>query len=453
MIIANAANGAISIIRLSGSGVIELLKDCIYINDKKCLFHDRELKERHYSLSDYAFLQKGMLQKSRFKGGEVEDSVMVVYFEAPKSYTGEDMVEIHAHGGSGITSLIIKYFIEKGVRLAENGEFTKRAFLNGKLDLSEAEGVLALINSGTQVQVQNAYKLHSGVLKDKIDKVLIELKEIIAKMSAAIDYPEEGVEEDTITEVEKKLKNILDEINKLKDSFSEGDIIKNGVDVVLTGDVNVGKSLILNALVGNDSAIVTDIAGTTRDIIKDSYQYKGYKFNIFDTAGIRESEDIVEKIGIEKAKNIIEQADIVLNVIDITAKNKQPKTNSQNTILVENKMDLVNDSTDDHQPATNHHIKISALKNINIDALKEKIYNKSINFTHNDIVLTEKRHYDCVFRCNEALKNAIKNIKTNSTDLVYSDLMVSYQSIAEITGIIVTDEIIDEVFSKFCVGK
>jgi len=433
-IIANASNGSISIIRLSGSGVIELLKECI---DK----------------STEIFLPS-FLQKTMFKANGIEDSVMVVYFKAPRSYTGEDMVEIHAHGGSGISSLIIKYFIERGVRLAEGGEFTKRAFLNGKLDLSKAEGVVALINSNTLSQVQNAYKLHSGVLKDKIDEVMAQLKSILAKMSAGIDYPEEGIEDDTIIEIEEKLKNILNQIKELKESFSQGELIKNGVDVVLTGEVNVGKSQLLNALVNKDSAIVTDIAGTTRDIIKDYYEYKGYKFNVFDTAGIRESVDKVEKIGIEKAKEMINKADVVLNVVDI--RKSKSKDLTENTILVENKMDLIdNDGVlpDDILIKNNNQIQISAIKHINIDLLKEKVYQKSIKNIQNDIVLTEKRHYDCVFRTYTALKNALDNIKTSNIDLIYSDLMVGYKSIGEITGAICTDDIIDEVFSKFCVGK
>jgi len=441
-IITNSANGAISIIRLSGKGVIELLNNCIYIKEKNFL-------------PDY--FKASLLQKCTFKTDDLNDSVMVVYFKNPRSYTGEDMVEIHAHGGIGITSLIMKYFIEKGVRLAKNGEFTKRAFLNGKLDLSSAEGVLSLINSETAEQVKNAYKLHSGVLKDKADEVLCQLKEMLSKMSACIDYPEEGIEEDTISEVETKIKNLLNQIIKLKDSYDDGNLIKKGVDVVLTGEVNVGKSQLLNALVGSESAIVTDIAGTTRDVIKDSYEYKGYKFNVFDTAGIRESEDKVERIGVEKAKMMVEKADIVLNVVDITTLSNTQTTHiynkHKNIILVVNKVDLVNLNCFKNKVSYNDGIEISALKNQNIDALKEKIYQKTINFTQKDIVLTEKRHYDCVFRGYTALKNALENIKTSNIDLIYSDLMVSYQSIGEIIGIIATDNIIDEVFSKFCVGK
>jgi len=429
MIIANAANGAISIIRLSGEGVIGLMNDCIKVGGK--------------SFFKGGF-EKGKLYYAEFDGGEIKDKVMAVYFEKPKSYTGEDMIEIHAHGGVGITNLIIKYFLEKGVRLAENGEFSKRAFLNGKLDLSKAEGVLALINSDTKEQAKNAFKLHDGELKNRVDKVMGEFKQMLGHLSAAIDYPEEGIEEESIAKIEDRIKGVHDELAKLRDSYKEGSLIKNGVDVVLTGQVNVGKSQLMNALVGSDSAIVTDIAGTTRDIIKDSYEYKGHRFNVFDTAGIRESDDKIEQMGIDKAKKLIDKADIVLKIIEIGQKDDALKDNE---ILIENKLDTKKQSK--NQQA----IQISALKNINIDGLKEKIYQKSIKISKNEIILTEKRHYDCVLRGCIAIESVLESIKSINIDLIYSDLMVAYQSIGEITGVIATDEIINEVFSKFCVGK
>ncbi|MCL2556009.1 MAG: tRNA uridine-5-carboxymethylaminomethyl(34) synthesis GTPase MnmE [Firmicutes bacterium] len=424
-IIANAANGAISIIRLSGSRVIELLDDCFFSKNKN---------------------EERTLRYGTFKGGGINDKVMAVYFKGPKSYTGEDMVEIHAHGGSGISGAIIRYFIEKGVNLAKGGEFSKRAFLNGKIDLSKAEGVLSLINASTTEQVKNAFALHNGILKIKIDEILIKLKMQLSKMSAYIDYPEEGIEEDTIQELKQTINAVYKDIEKLKDSYSEGELIKNGVDVVLTGDVNVGKSQLMNVLTNNDSAIVTDIAGTTRDIIKDNYEYKGYKFNVFDTAGIRESSDIVEKIGIDKAKQQIQKADIILNIIKIGDKN--PKELKENEILIENKIDLIKDIKKSSKT-----IQISALKNINIDILKQKIFEKSINTINTDIVLTEKRHYDCVYRGYIALKSGLDNIENINLELIYSDLMTAYYNIGEITGASATDDIIDEVFKNFCVGK
>ncbi|MCL2822124.1 MAG: tRNA uridine-5-carboxymethylaminomethyl(34) synthesis GTPase MnmE, partial [Firmicutes bacterium] len=287
--------GAISIVRLSGAGSKALLD--------KCFKTKSAFKQRTLCLG-------------QFDSGKIKDKAMAVFFEKNHSYTGEEMVELNLHGGRGIVEEAVEFFIKNGARLAQNGEFTKRAFLNGRLDLSAAEGVLNLINSQTSKQAAHAFKLHDGVLKGQIDDLKEKLLEIIAALSAAVDYPEEDIEQETIGQTKNQIEQIFGILQRLEDSYKNGKLIKDGVSIAIIGDVNVGKSQLINALTRSEAAIVSDIAGTTRDIVKDFYNYQGYKFVVFDCAGIRKTSQKIERIGIERAKKAAMEADIVLVVFE-----------------------------------------------------------------------------------------------------------------------------------------
>ena len=396
------------------------------------------------------------------------------------------MVELNLHGGRGIVEEAVEFFIKNGARLAQNGEFTKRAFLNGRLDLSAAEGVLNLINSQTSKQAAHAFKLHDGVLKGQIDDLKEKLLEIIAALSAAVDYPEEDIEQETIGQTKNQIEQIFGILQRLEDSYKNGKLIKDGVSIAIIGDVNVGKSQLINALTRSEAAIVSDIAGTTRDIVKDFYNYQGYKFVVFDCAGIRKTSQKIERIGIERAKKAAMEADIVLVVFErecgvfsgeieeIVEKRKD------NIIFVQNKVDLdksfrkraleidcgggkgkdgqdyfcQNLESFDQNNASNP-IKISALKDINVEFLKEQILKKSQvdNFGDQDVILTESRHYELVLGAKIAIKNSLDLLFCSTIDLILSDLNTAFFNLCQITGASATDDIIDSIFSKFCVGK
>jgi len=457
-------NGAIAIIRISGNNAKNLLDKCFVLSNFK-----------------QGIIQVGRQHYGEFNFGGIQDNGMAVYFKSPRSYTGEDIVEMYIHGGIGIVDGALRFLIKEGADAALPGEFSKRAFLNGKIDLSKAEGIVSMINAQTEREAKAAYGLLSGGIKAKIDMLQAELKTALAAANAAVDYPEEDLDDSTRIQL-KSVENVLSSIIKIKNSYNCGKLIKNGVQVVITGDVNVGKSQLLNALVNKDVAIVADLPGTTRDLVKDCYEYNGLRFNIVDTAGLRKTEDKIEKIGINRAIDAIKSGDIILAVypfgtdLDKTTEEVINK-NRDKTIIVENKIDLINCCVNENNVAdkktndcfSNHTqkvsfneicakgtIKVSALKNINIDKLKEAIYNKvglGVFDNEKEIVLTELRHFDAVARAEFSLKTVVENIEKSDIDLILADLMSAYSALGEITGICGTDAIVDEIFSKFCVGK
>ena len=322
--------GGISIIRVSG-------KDSIKIANKvfSCKKESLENNPRKMLLGT-------------FNAGAFKEKCMAVFFKEPNSYTGEDMVEFQCHGGMAVSTGVLNAIIEAGGSLAEAGEFTKRAFINGKLSLDEAEGVIDIINSESESEIKAGYNLLSGNLKKEISEMQNVLTNLLAKIEVTIDYPEEDLEDETVKDVKQELNIIKKDLNQILTNSQTGVKIKSGYRVAIVGRTNVGKSSLLNAMLNFDKAIVTNIQGTTRDLVEDTYTFNGVKFILIDSAGIRETDDLVEKIGVEKSRDLIKVADVVLVVLDGSAETKNEdidiinNVSDKNAILVINKSDTFN---------------------------------------------------------------------------------------------------------------
>ena len=428
------ATGAVSIIRISG-------EEAILIASK--LINKDLSKKEGYTITF------GTVQEEN----DVVDEVLVSIFRAPKSYTGEDVVEIGCHGGLFITRKILSLCLGKGARLARRGEFTERAFLNGKMDLSQAEGVNDLINATDEVNAKSA--MHS--LKGSVSKILKPLEEdltqIISNIEVNIDYPEyDDVHQLTEDEILPKAKAWLKDIQKLIDEAKKAVNIREGIDTVILGRPKVGKSSLLNALLEEDKAIVTDIAGTTRDIVEGTVRLDGITLNLIDTAGIHESNDIVEKIGIDKSLQALEKAELVIVVLDgseaLTDEDHKllEMTKNKNRIVVYNK----NDKAIQHDG-----ISISAI-NGDVEALtnaiKEK-YEKELYLVSSD-TLNNERQIGLAIQAEQSMKNAIRTLEDGmELDLVTIDLENAWTSLKEITGKVGKEDLLDEIFSRFCLGK
>ena len=428
------ATGAVSIIRISGEEAILIASELI----------NKDLSKKEGYTITFGTVQED---------NEVVDEVLVSIFRAPKSYTGEDVVEIGCHGGLFITRKILSLCLGKGARLARRGEFTERAFLNGKMDLSQAEGVNDLINATDEVNAKSA--MHS--LKGSVSKILKPLEEdltqIISNIEVNIDYPEyDDVHQLTEDEILPKAKTWLKDIQKLIDEAKKAVNIREGIDTVILGRPNVGKSSLLNALLEEDKAIVTDIAGTTRDIVEGSVRLDGITLNLIDTAGIHESNDIVEKIGIDKSLQALEKAELVIVVIDgseaLTDEDHKllEMTKNKNRIVVYNK----NDKAIQHDG-----ISISAI-NGDVEALtnaiKEK-YEKELYLASSD-TLNNERQIGLAIQAEQSMKNAICTLEDGmELDLVTIDLENAWISLKEITGKAGKEDLLDEIFSRFCLGK
>lgn len=428
------ATGAVSIIRISGEEAILIASELI----------NKDLSKKEGYTITFGTVQED---------NEVVDEVLVSIFRAPKSYTGEDVVEIGCHGGLFITRKILSLCLGKGARLARRGEFTERAFLNGKMDLSQAEGVNDLINATDEVNAKSA--MHS--LKGSVSKILKPLEEdltqIISNIEVNIDYPEyDDVHQLTEDEILPKAKTWLKDIQKLIDEAKKAVNIREGIDTVILGRPNVGKSSLLNALLEEDKAIVTDIAGTTRDIVEGTVHLDGITLNLIDTAGIHESNDIVEKIGIDKSLQALEKAELVIVVIDgseaLTDEDHKllEMTKNKNRIVVYNK----NDKAIQHDG-----ISISAI-NGDVEALtnaiKEK-YEKELYLASSD-TLNNERQIGLAIQAEQSMKNAIRTLEDGmELDLVTIDLENAWISLKEITGKAGKEDLLDEIFSRFCLGK
>lgn len=389
----------------------------------------------------------------RIDGENFSEKAFCVYCKSPFSYTGEDVVEIHCHGGRGITQAILRLVRENGARPAEAGEFTRRAFLNGKLSLAEAEGVIDMINASTESQIRNAYKLMSGELTKGIKESEKLLTETAAMLEAKLDYPEE-LEEETRPEAKKNITFAYNEVKKLLRGAKHRKVVNEGIDVAIVGIPNAGKSSLLNALLGQDRAIVSDEAGTTRDVVKESMETDGIKLNFLDTAGIREGDEInaVEKIGIERSKRAIESADVILNVIDLSVPETDGEreinalTSGKNVIFVANKADK--------EVYTRKGIKISSITGMGIDKVIEEI----LKFTDRESiylegVITNERHVFALEECERQLYDGMNNYDVLPSECVLENVRNALNALGKITGNNVSEGIIDEVFSRFCVGK
>lgn len=384
------------------------------------------------------------------EGEDFSEKAFCVFYKAPKSYTGEDIAEIHCHGGAGVTKAIFGLLLDKGARPAEAGEFTKRAFLNGKMTLSEAEGVADMINAETSGQVKNAYKLMTGELTKGIEETETALVSAAAMIEAKLDYPEE-LEEETkpkAYEVLTKAKNLCDELIK---NSSGRKILKNGADIAIIGIPNAGKSTLLNSILQEDRAIVTPIAGTTRDVIKESVEIRGVKLNFLDTAGIREGADAIEKIGIEKSKRAIETADLIVFLADSTASDEEERelkelVKGKKTVFAVNKTDI--------GIYKKEGIQICAKDGKNVDVLTREIIKMldGDNMFETGII-TNERHLSALKECVAFLEDAINGYDVLPSECIAVDIYSACSSLGRITGRSVGEEVINEIFSRFCVGK
>ena len=391
----------------------------------------------------------------QFNNNSLQDNAILIYFVAPNSYTGEDVVEFQCHGGRYVTDKVIDLCLNNGARLANPGEFTKRAFENGKISLEQAEGIIDIINAETESEAKAGFSLLNGELFKKVDNMQNLLTSKLAEIEVTLDYPEHDIEYETKESIKKSLLSIKQELEKLINTEQTGRIIKDGINVAILGRPNVGKSSILNKLLGYDRAIVTDVAGTTRDTISESIIYKGIKINLIDTAGIRESQDIVEKIGIDKSIQTIDSADIILLILDNSQdltnedKNNIELVKDKNVIFVSNKSDLNKKLNFDNS------ILVSAKDNKNIDKIKDEIYNKVVDkkIISQDIILTNKRHIQLVKEAYNNIKNALENIDTVTLDCIALDIKNAWLNLGAITGQVADEKIIDQIFSRFCLGK
>lgn len=433
-------------------------QDCFKILDK--IFQPKT-KQQIENIKGYTIKYGNIIEK-----GEVIDEVLVSYFKEPKSYTTENMCEINSHGGNVMVRKILEMCLENGAELAEPGEFTKRAFFNGRIDLLQAESVMDVIHAKSEREAKTGIKQLEGILSKQIAEIKQDILDVMINIEVAIDYPEYDVDDVTNQQIMDMLIKVEDKLLKLEKSFDNGKIIKEGIKTAIIGKPNAGKSSLLNAILKEDRAIVTEYAGTTRDTIEEFVTINGIPLKLIDTAGIRKAKDEVEKIGIAKSREIAKEADLVIAIFDVTCELTPEDLEilelikDRKSIIILNKMDLEAVLKEDDpriQKASNHIIKISALNYRGIDKLYEEITNlfqlNEINLD-NEIVITNIRHKNLI---SKAIKNVKKTKETVENKMPLDIIAIFIKDILEdlgnITGEVVSEDIINEIFSKFCLGK
>ncbi|AFS79918.1 tRNA modification GTPase MnmE [Gottschalkia acidurici 9a] len=446
--------GGIGIIRISGKDALDIGNKIFLNRDKKTL---KDLEERKLNYG-YAINPKS---------SKKIDEVMIVFIKGPKTYTTEDVVEVHCHGGTIPVRRILEAVLESGARLAEPGEFTKRAFLNGRIDLAQAEAVMDLISAKTDSSFDVSLKQLEGSISKEVSNMMSTMLEMLAHIEASIDFPEEhDVDEITYGQLEDGGKSILEKIEKLLDTVYTGKVLREGLKTVILGKPNVGKSSLMNAILRESRAIVTDIPGTTRDIIEEYVNIKGIPLKIIDTAGIRETEDLVEKIGVDKAKEILENSDLSIVVFDVSRELDDEDleiielVKHKKSIVLLNKTDLPKkiDEEDIKRYLPNTAIINTAIvagRGIDIleDTLKSMFLSSEIQIKDNTIV-TSVRHRNQLLKAKENMKDALESINLGvPIDCVEVDIKNAYENLGEITGDTVGEDIIDKIFKDFCIGK
>lgn len=433
--------------------------------------------EKSFEVLEKIFEQKNKQDLKDIKGytmkygniienGNVIDEVLVSYFKAPKSYTTENMCEINSHGGNVVVKKILELCLKNGAELAEPGEFTKRAFLNGRIDLLQAESVIDVINAKSEREAKNGIKQLEGFLSNEITQIKQEIMDVMINIEVAIDYPEYDVDDVTSNQINEMLVTVENKLVKLSKSFDNGKIIKEGIKTAIIGRPNAGKSSLLNAILKEDRAIVTEYEGTTRDTIEEFVNINGIPLKLVDTAGIRDAKDEVEKIGIAKSKEIAKDADLIIAIFDASKdlgkedleileliKNKK-------AIILLNKTDLkekINENDQKIKETDATVIKISALKREGIENLYDEITKmfdlNQINLDQ-ETVITNVRHKNLIDQAIESTKKAKDTMEQKMPiDIIAIFIKDILEDLGKITGEIVTDDIIDEIFSKFCLGK
>ena len=441
--------GAISVIRISGLNAISVTEK---------LFKPKGNKKLSNQKSHTVHL--GHLMKN----GHELDEVLVTLFKGPHSYTGENTIEISCHGSTFIQQEIIDLFIENGIRVANPGEFTLRAFINGKMDLNQAEAVADLIASENEGSHKLAMEQMKNGFSNDLKKLRAELLHFSSMIELELDFSQEDVEFAERSEFKKLTVKIQTELEKLIDSFKSGNVLKNGISVTIAGKPNAGKSSLLNTLLNEDKAIVSDIPGTTRDSIEDSLVIDGINFRFTDTAGLRETEDIIESKGIEKTKEKINNARILIYLFDsndttfneINSDMKSFKREDLSVLLVRNKVDLKNTNQNlINQLEKFEIIEISANNIDSVSSLKKRLVNEiNILNPYTDTVISNSRHYEALMKALKAIKEVNMGLKSNiSGDLLSVDIRKSIEHLAEITGEITNDDVLGNIFANFCIGK
>lgn len=446
-----SGNGGIGIIRLSGRQTFDII-DKIFIPKNK----SKEIK-------GYTIKYGNIINPDN---NEIIDEVLVSYFVAPKSYTTENMCEINSHGGAVVEKRILELCLQNGAELAEPGEFTKRAFLNGRIDLSQAEGIIDLINSKTEMEAKESINQLEGSLSKKIKEIEKKMLDITVNIEVTIDYPEYDVEEVTNEEALKSLKNIHIMLKNLENSFNRGKIIKDGIKTVIIGKPNAGKSSLLNTMLKEDRAIVSDIAGTTRDTIEEYLNIDGIPLKLIDTAGIRDTDNTIEKIGVEKSKKLVNDADLVIAIFDISTNFDDDDRKIMNlikdkkAIILLNKVDILKENKSNEEEIKELNkpiIKISAKEEIGLDLLYneiKKMFELNEISSNNEILITNERHKNQIIKADKHILEGIETIEKHlPVDIISIYINQAMEDLGEITGENVSENIINEIFAKFCLGK
>ncbi|MGL5176388.1 MAG: tRNA uridine-5-carboxymethylaminomethyl(34) synthesis GTPase MnmE [Cetobacterium sp.] len=441
--------GGIGIVRMSGSDSL-----CILTKIFKPISNKNVSDLRNFSIN-YGHL---------YDGEELIDEVLVSIMKGPNTYTKEDIVEINCHGGFLITERVLELVLKSGARIAEIGEFTRRAFLNGRLDLTQAEAVIDLIHGKTDKSISLSLNQLRGDLREQIDILKKQLLDVSAHVNVVLDYPEEGIDDPLPDDLVDNLHNVVSTTDALIKSYNKGKMIKEGVKTAIVGKPNVGKSSLLNSVLREERAIVTHVAGTTRDIIEEVVNLNGVPLVLVDTAGIRKTDDLVENIGVEKSKELIDKADLVLFVVDNSRELDEEDLKIHERIQADKVIGLINktdiESKLDTTPLTKikKWIKISALEKIGIDSMEKEIYNYIVSGQVEDssqkLVITNVRHKSALEKTKQAVENIFETIDMGlPMDLIAVDLKEALDSLSEVTGEISNEDLLDHIFSNFCVGK
>lgn len=440
-------NGGIGIVRLSGSGAIDVAES-VFVSVKGKKLSEQKSHTIHFGNIVYE--------------GKVIDEVLVSVMKAPNTYTREDIVEINTHGGYRAVTAVLNAVLKCGARMAEPGEFTKRAFLNGRIDLTQAEAVIDIINAKTDASREAAMLRLEGRLSKEIKTIRDKILTMLAHIEAGIDYPEHDDETMTYNMISEGTKAAVEAVDKLIKSADTGKIYKEGIKTVILGRPNVGKSSLLNAMLEEDRAIVTDIPGTTRDSLEEMLNVHGIPLNIIDTAGIRNTNDVIEQIGVEKSKNLAEQADLILLMFDgskeLTDEDLEliELVRNKKTITLVNKLDLEQKidmgAIKDMDP-----VNISVKTDKGINDIYEKIKSMfavgDINID-NEVLISGERNKESLYKAKKSLNNVMETVENRMPeDFISMDLTEAYEALGEITGEALEEDIIDKIFSEFCLGK
>ena len=441
--------GGIGIVRMSGEDSLNILAKIFRpISNKKV----EELK--NFTIN-YGHL---------YSGEKLVDEVMVSIMKGPKTYTKEDIVEINCHGGYLMTQKVLELVLSNGARIAEQGEFTRRAFMNGRLDLTQAEAIIDLIHGKTEKSLSLSLDQLRGDLKDQILHLKKLLLDVVAHINVVLDYPEEGIDDPLPEGLVDNLKEVLTTSDRLSASYTQGKMIKEGVKTAIVGKPNVGKSSLLNSLLKEERAIVTHIPGTTRDVIEEIVNIKGIPLILADTAGIRNTDDVIESIGVEKSEKLLNDSDLILFVVDGSRELSEEDLRVHNSIHAEkvvgilNKIDMEQKIDLSKLDKVGRWIEISAKENIGITNMEEEIYSYIVSGKVEDssqtLVITNIRHRSALVKTKEAIENIFETINMGlPMDLIAVDLKEALDALSEVTGEISSEDVLDHIFSNFCVGK